>query len=307
MYNKIKIVILVLFSLSLISNTLNADDSKDLDSFIDSVLSAKNYDKTRLESYNDVHRKRYKFTLEFMKQNLPTPKNKDFSVLEIGLYLPLNIEYLLKFNNIQVFDAVGGNPFSNEKYSSQLTTSKLSNGQNLKIMNVDIQNEMLPYKKEQFDLVMLFEVLEHLPVDPMYTMAEINRVTKMNGLVILSTPNITSYKALYNIFTGHAPYLFGVYKNPRSSDRHNHEWSPLELKFFMKDAGFEIVSFETTNCYEEAEPGFAEKMKSVGVYDNDRGDTIILLAKKVSSIVNRFPPYIYYGAEEKKIDTKDYP
>ena len=75
----------------------------------------------------------------------------------------------------------------------------------------------------------------------------------------------------------------------------------------MKDAGFEIVNFETVNCYGEPDPDFIKKVKSIGAYDSDRGDTMILVAKKVTSVINRFPDYLYYDAVKTKVDTNDYP
>ncbi len=301
--------ITIFLTLLLFGSVSHANNSEKINSFIE-VFFQVNNQKTRekLDNYNVSSAPRYKKTLDFIDRNLPSSIiTPHFKVLELGIYKPLYIEYLLKFKNIKFFEATGGNPFSNIKYSNQVVFDRLSNGDFLKVINIDIQNEMLPYSKNQFDLVMLFEVLEHLPVDPMYTMAEINRVTKMGGLVIISTPNITSYRALLGEFTGYSPYLFSSHSTSRSSDRHNHEWSPIELKSFMKDAGFEIVNFETVNCYGEPDPDFVKKVKSIGAYDSDRGDTMILVAKKVTSVVNRFPDYLYYDAQKTKVDTNDYP
>ncbi len=285
-----------------ISGIAFATDSTKIDSFVKDFIS------NSASNYYEAHIDRFKATINFIDKSLPpsiiTP---NFNVLEIGIYKPINIEYLSRFKNIKSFEAVGGDISSNLKFVNQVTFTKLSNGDNLRITNIDIQNEMLPYKKDQFDLVMFFEVLEHLPVDPMYAMVEINRVTKMGGLVIISTPNITSYTALKKEFEGYAPYLFSRFISSRSNNRHNHEWSPIELKLFMKDAGFEIVNFETVNCYGEPDPDFIKKVKSIGAYDSDRGDTMILVAKKVTSVINRFPDYLYYDAVKTKVDTNDYP
>lgn len=51
--------------------------------------------------------------------------------------------------------------------------------------------EKLPYHGGSFDVVVLTEVIEHLPA-PDKALAEINRVLKKGGLVIVTTPNVVS-------------------------------------------------------------------------------------------------------------------
>ena len=181
--------ITIFLTLLLFGSFSHANNSEKINSFIEVFFQVNNQKTTeKLDNYNVSSAPRYKKTLDFIDRNLPSSIiTPNFKVLELGIYKPLYIEYLLKFKNIKFFEATGGNPFSNIKYSNQVVFDRLSNGDFLKVINIDIQNKMLPYSKNQFDLVMLFEVLEHLPVDPMYTMAEINRVTKMGGLVIIKT------------------------------------------------------------------------------------------------------------------------
>lgn len=50
----------------------------------------------------------------------------------------------------------------------------------------------LPYQDNKFDLVVLGEVIEHLP-DPDFVLSEINRILKSGGLLIVSTPNMVSW------------------------------------------------------------------------------------------------------------------
>lgn len=53
---------------------------------------------------------------------------------------------------------------------------------------VDISNEKLKFEDDEFDVIICLEVFEHLQ-NPYYALAEIQRVLKPNGKLILSIPN----------------------------------------------------------------------------------------------------------------------
>ena len=55
----------------------------------------------------------------------------------------------------------------------------------------DAEKDRFPYEDAYFDTVLCCELIEHLPNDPMYMMAEINRILKPGGHLVLTTPNIT--------------------------------------------------------------------------------------------------------------------
>ncbi|MCV0399666.1 MAG: methyltransferase domain-containing protein [Nitrosarchaeum sp.] len=61
---------------------------------------------------------------------------------------------------------------------------------NLEYYLADCTN--LPFTSQQFDVVTSFETIEHLK-KPLKFIAEIKRILKENGIMIISTPNIESY------------------------------------------------------------------------------------------------------------------
>jgi ubiquinone/menaquinone biosynthesis C-methylase UbiE len=52
--------------------------------------------------------------------------------------------------------------------------------------------EDLPFENDDFDLVLLNDVIEHV-VDPDIIMSEIRRIIKNEGLCLLSTPNLSAW------------------------------------------------------------------------------------------------------------------
>ena len=65
----------------------------------------------------------------------------------------------------------------------------------------------LPFGDGEFDAVICLEGLEHL-VDPVRLIAELARVTRARGEIVVSTPNVMNlYSRLQFLFTG-TPYQF---------------------------------------------------------------------------------------------------
>lgn len=62
-----------------------------------------------------------------------------------------------------------------------------------RLKTADLNIDKLPYEDEGFDLVVAFQVLEHLE-NPFYFMRECKRVLKPGGTLLLSIPNIFTLK-----------------------------------------------------------------------------------------------------------------
>ena len=60
----------------------------------------------------------------------------------------------------------------------------------------------LPFADGEFDAVICLEGLEHL-VNPVQLIAELSRVTRARGEIVVSTPNVMSlFSRLHQVFTG---------------------------------------------------------------------------------------------------------
>ena len=59
----------------------------------------------------------------------------------------------------------------------------------------DAEKDPFPYPDEHFSTVLCCELIEHLAEDPMHMMAEINRILRPGGHLVLTTPNIASLRA----------------------------------------------------------------------------------------------------------------
>ena len=83
----------------------------------------------------------------------------------------------------------------------------------------------------------------------MHMMIEINRILKLGGHLVLTTPNIASLRAVAGILQGFHPMLFPAYIRPRESGevdaRHNREYTASEIRALLEISGFEVTLLET--------------------------------------------------------------
>jgi len=94
-------------------------------------------------------------------------------------------------------------------------------------MQVDA-NQPLPFDDDAFDLIWCSEVLEHLE-NPGNFIAELRRVTKLGGDIILTTPN--SYAWFFRLFA-----LFGLPPERLQRDDHIHFFCLDDIRHLANDA-----------------------------------------------------------------------
>lgn len=112
-----------------------------------------------------------------------------------------------------------------------------------------------PYEDEVFDVVFCLEVIEHLKdrdASNLGTLAtfsfsgvrncldEIRRVLKPGGLLVLSTPNVCSYRSLRNALEHRHPFAFSP---------HNRELALSDVERLLTEARLSIERLSTINAW----------------------------------------------------------
>jgi SAM-dependent methyltransferase len=102
------------------------------------------------------------------------------------------------------------------------------------------EQDRFPYDDNTFDLVTWCEVIEHLTENPVHTLAEIHRVLKPGGCLVISTPNASRADSIVNFLVGrniYDPYHLGA---PLKGSRHSREYTLPELTDLLSGCGYAI-------------------------------------------------------------------
>lgn len=168
----------------------------------------------------------------------------------------------------------------------------------------DIERERFPHADNSFDLVLCLEVLEHLAIDPMAMMAEVNRVLKPGGLFILSTPNAVRCSNVVNILLGEHPLGWTQY-NGIDTNRHNREYTPSEVIQLFQAAG--IPTVETVTFGAKRRGRIRDLLRGLvatglfflpGCPRRWRRDVILAVGRRTSPVRDRKPSWLYFEPAE---------
>jgi SAM-dependent methyltransferase len=157
-------------------------------------------------------------------------------VLECGS-IPLMLTLALKTDNYNVT----GMDIEPSRYSSVIEKEEL------KVIRCEIETERFPFPDEYFDAVLFNELFEHLRINPLFTMREVRRVLKHNGLLIMSTPNLRSLSGIINFILLNKSYsvttdIFDEYNKLEKLGHMGHvrEYTSSEIITFLKKLGFRV-------------------------------------------------------------------
>jgi 2-polyprenyl-3-methyl-5-hydroxy-6-metoxy-1,4-benzoquinol methylase len=236
------------------------------------------------DTYHITHTRRIARTLQVLLDQKPKGR-----ILELGTggVITLAIQALLPKVTIDVtnFDM-------NKETVHTYETAIHSYSGSFTAFAIDLESDEIPVKDETYDWVICSEVIEHMDIDPMFMMSEVNRVLKPKGSLLLTTPNVVSSRGLTKMMSGLEPYFYMQYHANRSPYRHNYEYSIHSLMQVVRAAGFD-GSIWTEDCFEDSMPSVVARLNAAGFNITHTGDNIFTIAKKKSPVLDRYPQAIY--------------
>jgi glycosyltransferase involved in cell wall biosynthesis/SAM-dependent methyltransferase len=169
------------------------------------------------------------------------------------------------------------------------------------IDHFDAEKDPYPYPDGHFSTVLCCELIEHLFQDPMHLMAEVNRILKAGGRLVLTTPNIAALRGVAAILQGYHPGFFHAYIKPPAPGaepeaRHNREYTPREIHQLLENSGFEVTLLETGEFRDAPRPEYiwVERLLERCRLPSDlRGDGIFAVGRKTGPVRERYPGWLY--------------
>lgn len=98
----------------------------------------------------------------------------------------------------------------------------------------------LPYADESMDVVLAAEIIEHV-VDTQGFIAEIARVLRPGGAVLLSTPNLLWWKYRVDLLFGRYPDMLEYRLRYGEDFGHVRTFTPALLRELVEEAGLDVV------------------------------------------------------------------
>jgi 2-polyprenyl-3-methyl-5-hydroxy-6-metoxy-1,4-benzoquinol methylase len=188
--------------------------------------------------YLNLHKSEYSRTVYDVVQTIGTGEDK--SILEIGAYLGVVSISLSKLNyNVSATEI--------PEFLSNKRLQDLYAENDIDFSSINLDNGKIPYDDNQFNAVIMCEVLEHLNFNPLPCIQEVNRILKPGGCFYLAMPNHASLKRrvqlLFGKSTSHPISCFFEQLSDTENKIvgiHWREYTVSETKELLTSLGFEI-------------------------------------------------------------------
>jgi glycosyltransferase involved in cell wall biosynthesis/SAM-dependent methyltransferase len=242
--------------------------------------------------YVNTHLTRLEKTLRIIP-----PGGSGDRILEMGAYMQITPSLKLRLGYGEVRGCYFGPAGLVQRH-----TVKSTDGDSFEcdVDLFDAERDSFPYPDGHFTTVLCCELIEHLGRDPMHLLAEINRVLKPGGSIVLTTPNLASLRSVSAVLLGYHPGLFSSFLKPdegvRGEERHQREYTPIEIHLLLTDSGFEVALLETGPFRESPHPELAwvsDLLERYHLPGDLRGEGIYAVGRKTRAVQQRYPSWLY--------------
>ena len=179
--------------------------------------------------YAQRQKKRLAFDVDYVR-SFADPSAR---LLEFGSMPPILTATLTRLGM-----SVTGLDLKPERFQSVVDAEEL------RVERVDFETERLPLEDGQYDVAIFNEVFEHLRINPIFTLREVHRVLRPSGILMLSTPNLRSWKGwFYFAIKGRlAPEVYAEYDKLGKLGHMGHVrvYSVGEVQNFLERVGFRV-------------------------------------------------------------------
>lgn len=239
--------------------------------------SVTNYNLNRYDNDNEFdnysmwknHKLRIEIIVKFVTEafSISNKNIDDFKIIDIGGNTGVISKILQdKGFNVTVAD---------------ISKEALNNCKKKKLKTVQFDfNDVFPIKNNTYDLIIAGEVIEHI-LDVELFLNECNRILRKNGYIVVSTPNLATFKDRIG-------FLFG--KMPRQINPH-HEYLKLHIRHFnysslkksLNISKFNLVKFKSNYFTLKNFNGKPIFIRSLAILFPKLSSSLIMLGQKYNN------------------------
>lgn len=167
----------------------------------------------------------------------------------------------------------------------------------------NIEDDYFPFGEASFDIVLFCEIIEHLLMDPVKVLREIRRVLKINGQLILTTPNVSRLENVARMLSG--ANIYDPYSGYGAYGQHNREYNKHELYLLLTYVGLNIQQMFSADVHENNSGQFFDLSKiqnQLKFRQNDLGQYIFLCATNSGVDQGKKPSWLYRSYPPDELD-----
>jgi SAM-dependent methyltransferase len=215
--------------------------------------------------------------------------SSDARILELGAN-PYFLTRLLRERGLTVVCANWFGEAWAEAGSNRQTVTEGGSPTTYEFAHFNMERDPFPFADDSFDLVLFCEILEHLPVDPVHPLAEIHRVLKPGGLMLLTTPNAARWDNVARMLRG--DNVFGPLSGYGVYGRHNREYTQGEVEDLLSRCGYEILTSFDADITPQPDPPEVPS----GARARGRAENLFVLARSEGPTRWRYPTWLFASA-----------
>ena len=200
--------------------------------------------------------------------------------LEVGLaggVLALLLKRVLRLKLLYSLE----HPVATKAYTKKFLEKVETN--NIILKPVDLRKFPYPWKDNFFDFIIFSEVMEHLiPSDIPDVIKELKRILRKGGILIITTPNISSLLKRVNLVLGKNPIEFDLKLHEGATFGHIREYTMEETVSILRMQDLKTIKFQyfsidkNRNIFTRIEYAASTLIPSLG-------NNIMVIAKKNAS------------------------
>lgn len=124
----------------------------------------------------------------------------------------------------------------------------------------------------KYDIIVMLEVIEHLYTSPRIIFTYLKEIMRLDGLLVIQTPNAVSLDKRFEMLKGRNPYE--LIRETRTNPGHFREYTKNEMRRLAEAAGLEVVETYMLNYFNNG--GLLSRISSVLPGSFREGMTLVI-------------------------------